>query len=66
MRFLLSKGYRVFPVTPGQAGKEILGQAVYALLADIPEDVDIIDVFRAPEYLPRLSTRGSCCRNAQR
>jgi len=54
MRFLLSKGYRVFPVNPGQAGKEILGQAVYARLADIPEAVDLIDVFRAPEYLSAI------------
>jgi predicted CoA-binding protein len=51
MRFLLSRGYRVFPVNPGQAGKEILGQKVYAAMADIPEAIDMIDVFRAPEYL---------------
>ena len=54
MRFLLSRGYRVFPVNPGQAGKEILGQKVYAKLADIPEPVDMIDVFRAPEYLSAI------------
>lgn len=51
MRFLLSKGYTVYPVNPGQAGKEILGQAVYATMADIPEAIDMVDVFRAPEYL---------------
>ena len=51
MRFLLSKGYKVHPVNPGQAGKEILGQAVYATMADIPEAIDMVDVFRAPEYL---------------
>lgn len=51
MRFLLSKGYRVIPVNPGQAGKEILGQTVYATLGDIPEPVDMVDVFRASEYL---------------
>ncbi|CAD7032998.1 CoA-binding protein [Pseudorhizobium endolithicum] len=51
MRFLLSKGYEVVPVNPGQAGKEILGQKVYARLADIPQPVDMIDVFRAAEYL---------------
>lgn len=54
MCFLLSKGYRVFPVNPGQAGKEILGQKVYARLADIPEPVDMVDVFRAPEYLSAI------------
>ncbi|ODS56563.1 MAG: CoA-binding protein [Agrobacterium sp. SCN 61-19] len=51
MRFLLSKGYTVYPVNPGQAGKEILGQTVYATMADIPEPIDMVDVFRAPEYL---------------
>ena len=51
MRFLLSKGYEVIPVNPGQAGKEILGQKVYAKLADIPRPVDMVDVFRAAEHL---------------
>jgi len=51
MRFLLSKGYKVYPVNPGQAGKEILGRTVYATMADIPEPIDMVDVFRAPEYL---------------
>lgn len=51
MRFLLSKGYRVYPVNPGQAGKQILGQTVYATMADIPDTIDMVDVFRAPEYL---------------
>jgi predicted CoA-binding protein len=51
MNFLLSKGYAVFPVNPGQAGKQILGQTVYATLADVPQPVDMVDVFRAAEYL---------------
>lgn len=51
MHFLLERGYRVIPVNPGQAGKQILGQTVYARLADIPEPVDMIDVFRASQYL---------------
>ncbi|MDQ0454041.1 CoA-binding protein [Rhizobium paknamense] len=51
MRFLLQKGYRVIPVNPGQAGKEILGQKVVARLADITEPVDMIDVFRASEHV---------------
>ncbi|WP_117194085.1 CoA-binding protein [Rhizobium terrae] len=51
MGFLLSKGYQVFPVNPGQAGKQILGQTVYATLADVPQPVDMVDVFRAAEYL---------------
>jgi predicted CoA-binding protein len=51
MGFLLSKGYRVFPVNPGQAGKQILGETVYARLADVPQPVDMVDVFRAAEFL---------------
>jgi uncharacterized protein len=51
MRFLLGRGYSVFPINPGQAGKEILGQRTYASLAEVPQHVDMVDVFRAPEYL---------------
>ena len=54
MAFLLRKGYRVIPVNPGQAGKEILGQTVVARLADIAEPIDMIDVFRAAEALPSV------------
>jgi uncharacterized protein len=46
MKYLIAKGYRVIPVNPGHAGKEILGQTVYASLRDIPEPVEVVDVFR--------------------
>ncbi len=46
MEFLLARGYAVHPVNPGLAGQEILGQRVYANLADVPGPVDIVDVFR--------------------
>ena len=46
MKYLLSKGYRVVPVNPTLAGKEILGQPVYASLAKVPAPVDIVDIFR--------------------
>jgi predicted CoA-binding protein len=48
-KYLLAKGYRVIPVNPGQAGGEILGQKVYAALRDIPEPVDVVDIFRNSE-----------------
>jgi predicted CoA-binding protein len=51
MAYLLSRGYRVIPVNPGLAGKQIHGQTVHARLGDIAEPIDMIDVFRAPEYL---------------
>jgi predicted CoA-binding protein len=46
MKYLLAKGYRVIPINPGHAGKEILGQMVYASLRDIPEPVEVVDIFR--------------------
>ncbi len=49
LKYMLEKGYRVIPVNPGQAGKEILGQLVYASLAEIPEPIDMVDIFRASE-----------------
>ncbi|WP_312413273.1 CoA-binding protein [Shinella sp.] len=54
MAFLLRKGYRVIPVNPGQAGKEILGQRVVGRLADIEEPIDMVDVFRAANALPAV------------
>ena len=51
MAYMLRAGYRCIPVNPGQAGKEILGQKVFATLADIPEPVDIVDIFRRQEAL---------------
>jgi predicted CoA-binding protein len=46
MKFLLSKGYTVYPVNPGLHGQEILGQPVYVSLAECPAPVDMVDIFR--------------------
>jgi predicted CoA-binding protein len=53
-KYLLEHGYRMIPVNPGQAGGELLGQKVYAQLADIPEPIDMVDVFRAPQHVPAV------------
>ncbi|RIA55934.1 CoA-binding protein [Dichotomicrobium thermohalophilum] len=49
MRYLLDHGYEVFPVNPGRPGREILGRPVVARLTDLPEPVDVVDVFRHPD-----------------
>jgi predicted CoA-binding protein len=54
MEFLQRKGYRCIPVNPGLAGGELLGEKVYAALGDVPEPVDMVDVFRASSALPGL------------
>ena len=46
MAFLQDKGYRVLPVNPAAAGQTILGEPVYAALADLPVPVDMVDIFR--------------------
>ncbi|MBI1262406.1 MAG: CoA-binding protein [Rhizobiales bacterium] len=49
MAFLQTQGYRVIPVNPGLAGQELLGEKVYATLADIPDSIDMVDIFRNAE-----------------
>lgn len=49
MKYLLEKGYQVVPINPGHAGETILGQRVYASLADVPGPVHMVDIFRNSE-----------------
>jgi len=46
MEYLQSKGYRVLPVNPGLAGQKLLGETVYASLAETPGPFDMVDIFR--------------------
>ena len=50
-KYLLERGYRIIPVNPGLAGQELLGRSAYATLLDIHEPVDMVDVFRASQYV---------------
>jgi predicted CoA-binding protein len=54
MRKLQSVGYRVIPVNPRET--EILGERSYPSLIDVPERVDIVDVFRRAEDTPSIAT----------
>ena len=49
MAYLLGQGYVVHPINPGLAGQQLLGQTVYATLAEVPGPVDMIDIFRNSE-----------------
>lgn len=49
MKYLQQKGFRVIPVNPREAGSEILGETVYASLAEVPDKVDMVDIFRNSE-----------------
>jgi uncharacterized protein len=49
-KYLLERGYRMIPVNPSLAGQELLGQKVFATLADIDKPVDMVDIFRPASY----------------
>ena len=53
-KYLIDKGYTVYPINPGHAGKEILGRMTYASLADVPEPIDMVDIFRASNAVPPI------------
>jgi len=49
MKYLKDKGYRVIPVNPALTGREVLGERAYATLADVPEPIDMVDIFRSSD-----------------
>ncbi|HKQ89016.1 MAG TPA: CoA-binding protein [Candidatus Acidoferrales bacterium] len=51
-RYMQSAGYRIIPVNPAET--EVLGEKAYARLEDIPERVDIVDIFRKSEAVPQI------------
>ena len=50
--YMQSVGYRIIPVNPGET--EVLGEKCYARLEDIPDPVDVVDVFRRSEFVPEI------------
>lgn len=50
--YLQGRGYRILPVNPFFAGRELFGTPAVASLADLAEPVDVVEIFRRPEYLP--------------
>jgi len=54
LKYLIAKGFEVYPINPGRAGGEILGRPAYASLADVPVAIDMVDVFRAADAVPGI------------
>ena len=54
MTYLQQIGFRVVPVNPGIAGNQLLGETVYASLSDIPESIDMVNVFRRTDAIPAI------------
>jgi predicted CoA-binding protein len=50
--YLVRVGYRVIPINPNET--EVLGEKSYARLEDVPEKIDLVDVFRRPEFVPDI------------
>src|SRR5262245_41993765 len=50
--YMQRAGYRIIPVNP--AVKEVLGEKAYASVRDVPEKVDVVDIFRKPEAVPEI------------
>ena len=48
-KYLIDKGFDVFPINPGQAGKELLGRMTYARLSDLTVAIDMVDIFRGSD-----------------
>jgi predicted CoA-binding protein len=51
-QYMQSAGYRIIPVNPNE--KEVLGEKSYSRLEDVPEKIDVVDVFRRSEFVPEI------------
>jgi len=49
-KYLLERGYTMIPVNPLRAGEQILGRRIYARLSDVPEPIDMVDIFRSSRH----------------
>jgi predicted CoA-binding protein len=54
-RYLIDKGYEVYPVNPGLAGGSLLGRPVFASLAGVPVPIDMVDIFRNVDAVPAIA-----------
>ena len=55
MQYMQAMDYRIYPVNPRAAGTEILGREVFATLADVPEPIGMVNVFRKPDAVAEVT-----------
>ena len=51
MEYLIERGYKVFPINPNEANNRILGQRCFSSLSEIEQKIDMVDIFRAKEFV---------------
>ena len=51
-QYMQRKGYRIIPVNPNEGS--VLGEKAYSSLSEVPEKIDVVDVFRRPEFVPEI------------
>ena len=55
MKFLISKGYEVFPVNPNHVDNKILGKKCFSNLKEINQKIDMVDIFRSKEFVMEIT-----------
>ncbi len=55
-KYLIDRGYKIFPVNPKESGKKILGQHVYSNISKIKEKIDMIDIFRKSSEIDQFAS----------
>ena len=53
-KYLIDRGYKIYPINPKEAGKKILGQKVYSNISEIKDKIDMIDVFRKSSDIDKI------------
>ena len=51
-QYMQRKGYRIIPVNPNESS--VLGEKAYSTLSEVPENIDVVDVFRRPQFVPEI------------
>ena len=53
-KYLIDRGYKIYPINPKEAGKKILGQKVYSNITEIKDKIDMVDVFRKSSDIDKI------------